>query len=456
MARINTIVFGIQTTQFDLPAGTLQAFANAGRRRADDRAGRGGSGRQRVLGPVRQRQRRRAGSPTSPPPASPRRGARRSAPTSATMGTTKPYQPSAANESQLVSQLSAALAGVKSCSFDLSDVNGKSIKVDTTQALAMANVMIEGTTDPAQNATNGWNVDPTAPTHAVAERHRLQDLADAEQQRHQLRLPLQHHHLRVNPMTTIDISLGRAGGAGIRVQRRRKGPNWNRRLHRQRLRRIDHHRQRRQLRQGRLQRHRRSPTDPAAPVPSTPAWTALAPAIPVSAQPVPLDLYFLMDSSKSMNDRRAPGRQSGPRSARPSRPSSATRAPPGSAWRSSTSPTSRPAPTGAATRPPRPRTAGATDPATIATPVSPTTRRRPPFRLSASPTPTAAVKTARASSSAGRTVTARRRNGVVAAPAAAISPATATSATSAPLPNTQPRTSRSGHSRGRPAVSTAR
>ena len=98
----------------------------------------------------------------------------------------------------LVTQLSAALSGVKSCSFDLSDVGGKSIKVDTTK-LASAMVKIQGTAIPL-DATNGWNVDHERAEHAGAERHRLQDLADAEQQRHQLRLPLQHHHLRVNPM----------------------------------------------------------------------------------------------------------------------------------------------------------------------------------------------------------------------------------------------------------------
>ena len=65
----------------------------------------------------------------------------------------------------LVTQLSAALSGVKSCSFDLSDVGGKSIKVDTTK-LASAMVKIQGTAIPL-DATNGWNVDASAPSTLV-------------------------------------------------------------------------------------------------------------------------------------------------------------------------------------------------------------------------------------------------------------------------------------------------
>ena len=81
------------------------------------------------------------------------------------MGTTKPYHAQASDESMLTTQLSAALSGVKSCSFDLSDVNGKSITVDTTM-LAKASVKVEGTTVP-QNATNGWSIDPNSTTTLV-------------------------------------------------------------------------------------------------------------------------------------------------------------------------------------------------------------------------------------------------------------------------------------------------
>ena len=60
----------------------------------------------------------------------------------------------------LVTQLSNALAGVKSCTFDLSDVGGKSIKVDTTPAkLSQAQGPIQGRRS-RSSATNGWNVAP--------------------------------------------------------------------------------------------------------------------------------------------------------------------------------------------------------------------------------------------------------------------------------------------------------
>jgi hypothetical protein len=162
MAGINTIVFGVLTTQFDLPAGTLQAFANAG-------AG------EPTLAPVASGQdvnafydqcNGNAGWAADLTASGKTKARGTSLGTySTTMGTTKPYQPSASDETQLTTQLSAALAGVKSCSFDLSDVGGKSIKVDTTK-LSSAVVKIQGTAIPL-DATNGWNVDPSAPSTLV-------------------------------------------------------------------------------------------------------------------------------------------------------------------------------------------------------------------------------------------------------------------------------------------------
>jgi hypothetical protein len=84
---------------------------------------------------------------------------------SATAGPTKPFKPNAADQTMLVNQLSTALAGVKSCTFDLTDVGGKSIKVDTTK-LSSAHVLIMGSEVP-QNATNGWNVEAATPTQLV-------------------------------------------------------------------------------------------------------------------------------------------------------------------------------------------------------------------------------------------------------------------------------------------------
>jgi hypothetical protein len=116
-ANISTIVFGVQTALFDLAPGVLQAFANAG-------AG------EPTVAPVK------AGGSTfdfydqcdgvagwaadlavSGKPSA--RGTTLGT-YSATAGTTMPYTPSASDESQLVSQLSMALSGVRSCTFDLS------------------------------------------------------------------------------------------------------------------------------------------------------------------------------------------------------------------------------------------------------------------------------------------------------------------------------------------------
>ena len=82
-----------------------------------------------------------------------------------TAGPTKPFKPNAADQNMLVTQLSTALAGVKSCTFDLNDVSGKTIKVDTTK-LNQAHVKIQGVEVPL-SATNGWNVDAAAPTQLV-------------------------------------------------------------------------------------------------------------------------------------------------------------------------------------------------------------------------------------------------------------------------------------------------
>jgi len=82
-----------------------------------------------------------------------------------TAGPTMPFAPSAADQTQIVTELSKALAGVKSCSFDLNDVNGKMIKVDTTK-LSQAHVSIQGVEVP-QSATAGWTVDAAAPSTLV-------------------------------------------------------------------------------------------------------------------------------------------------------------------------------------------------------------------------------------------------------------------------------------------------
>jgi hypothetical protein len=66
------------------------------------------------------------------------------------------FTPASTSETDLEKQISAAINGVKACSFDLSNVGGKSIKVDLTK-LSQATIQIEGKTI-AQDATNGWSM----------------------------------------------------------------------------------------------------------------------------------------------------------------------------------------------------------------------------------------------------------------------------------------------------------
>jgi hypothetical protein len=75
---------------------------------------------------------------------------------SAEGGTGIVYQPEETNQQALIELLSAALSAVKSCTFDLSNVNGQSIKVDLNK-LAEASVAIEGTQVPL-DMTSGWSM----------------------------------------------------------------------------------------------------------------------------------------------------------------------------------------------------------------------------------------------------------------------------------------------------------
>src|SRR5215831_19507335 len=68
-------------------------------------------------------------------------------------------------QTMLVNQLTQALTGVKSCTFDLTNVGGRAIKVDFSQ-ITKAHVMIEGM-DIQMSATDGWNVDMSAPSTLV-------------------------------------------------------------------------------------------------------------------------------------------------------------------------------------------------------------------------------------------------------------------------------------------------
>jgi len=162
-AGITTIVMGLKSTASDISLPSMQAFANAG-------AG------QPVLAP-----------PTIPTPAplnifyqcnsvpgwvSDLAAAGKMGMTSigaygATSGTATLYNPDLTNvdagQSTLVQQLTSAIAGVKSCTFDLS---GK-IEVDLNQ-LGLASVSIEGRAVPLDQS-NGWRMNTTTQLELVGD-----------------------------------------------------------------------------------------------------------------------------------------------------------------------------------------------------------------------------------------------------------------------------------------------
>ncbi len=77
----------------------------------------------------------------------------------ATAGPTKPFMPDPSSQAAIATQLKTALASVKSCVFDLGDLNGQSIKVDQAQ-LGSAHVKVAGTEVPLATggAANGWRM----------------------------------------------------------------------------------------------------------------------------------------------------------------------------------------------------------------------------------------------------------------------------------------------------------
>jgi len=163
-ANIKTIVFGLQTMQFNLPPAVLDAFANAGAGETTVASLMSGLDTTAIFDQCQgvmpwRTDLTASGHPTTRGPTA----------TVGTYGTpagpTKPFKPNATDQNMLVTQLSAALAGVKSCSFDLNDVNGKMIKVDTTK-LSQGHVLIQGVEVPL-SATNGWTVDAAAPSTLV-------------------------------------------------------------------------------------------------------------------------------------------------------------------------------------------------------------------------------------------------------------------------------------------------
>jgi hypothetical protein len=152
-AGVKTIVFGVQTSLFDLAPGVLQAFANAGAGEATIAPVKMGGTANDFYDQCNSVAGWAADLAASGKPNA--RGTTLGT-YATTMGPTTPYQPSASNLNQLVTQLGAAISGVKSCTFDLSNISGMSIKVDRTM-LDQAHVTIMGNDVPL-NDTNGWRM----------------------------------------------------------------------------------------------------------------------------------------------------------------------------------------------------------------------------------------------------------------------------------------------------------
>jgi hypothetical protein len=158
-AGIPTIVMGLQTQSFNLPAGTLQAFANAGAGEPTVIQPPAGGNATTIFDQCQPkalwRQSFLAGAPECAADLNACRG-RTIGTYMPTAGPTKPYTPNATDQTMLVNQLSAAISGVKSCVFDLGDVGGKAIKVDLTK-LAQAKVTVEDAVVPLSD-TDGWKM----------------------------------------------------------------------------------------------------------------------------------------------------------------------------------------------------------------------------------------------------------------------------------------------------------
>jgi hypothetical protein len=157
---ITTIVMGLQSAVNDLPAGILQAFANAGAGEATVAPLKANLDSFAFYDQCNGVAGWHADLLTSGKTAE--RGVTLGT-YAAAAGPTKPYTPNVADQTTIVNQLSTALSGVKSCTFDLSNVNGQSIKVDLNE-LDQASISIMGSKI-AQDATNGWSM--ASPTQLV-------------------------------------------------------------------------------------------------------------------------------------------------------------------------------------------------------------------------------------------------------------------------------------------------
>jgi hypothetical protein len=167
-AGITTLVFGIKATiAQDLPVGVLEAFANAGAGQPTVVPLRTGATRvedvfDQCFNPDANANDAQGGWSADFLSIAANANCRNDRNScrgrtlgmySATAGTATPYRPDVTNQQALITQLSAALAGVKSCVFDLTPV-----KVDLNQ-LNKAGVLIEGMAVPLDPTNaNGWNM----------------------------------------------------------------------------------------------------------------------------------------------------------------------------------------------------------------------------------------------------------------------------------------------------------
>jgi len=156
---VTTIVFGLQSKVNDLPSTTLQAFANAG---AGEPTMPPITTNQTVNSFWNQCYRRPTWQmeivdkfPECAMAANSNACMGRTVGTYATTaGPSRPFVPTAGDQAAIIAQLSKALAGVKSCTFDLSG----HITV-ATNLLSRAGVFVQGMAvqlDPTN--TNGWNM----------------------------------------------------------------------------------------------------------------------------------------------------------------------------------------------------------------------------------------------------------------------------------------------------------
>jgi len=159
-AGIGTLVIGLPTATSNIAAGVLQGFANAGTGQtvalppAGGVAAPGDIANQCSGAPAWKSFWTTAG----------RTGSTSIATYGSPGGTAPVFTPASTSQQALADQITAAVSGVKSCSFDLGNINGQSIKVDLNQ-LASAHVCLgktcPDTTELPQDGTNGWSMSST-------------------------------------------------------------------------------------------------------------------------------------------------------------------------------------------------------------------------------------------------------------------------------------------------------